>query len=115
MDERHLVYAPRAQRDILSLEVRYANQILRDLEILKTPPWPPRKVKPLRGTNFWEIKTGDFRSLFWPVGKRIVVLRVVYRRDLVKALGRIDIAALIRWLREVERSNNPGQGPPASP
>ncbi|MBI4613721.1 MAG: type II toxin-antitoxin system RelE/ParE family toxin [Planctomycetes bacterium] len=100
MDERELVYAPRAQRDLLALPKRNARQILEDIELLQSAPWPPGKVKRLRGHEFWEIKTGDYRIIFWPHGKRVVILRVVNRRDLGKTLGRIDLSALVRWLRE---------------
>ena len=100
MDSRELLYAPKAQRDLRRLEKRYALQILEDLELLETPPWPPGKVKKLRGQDFWEIKTGDFRTIFWPQGKKVVILRVVNRRDLDAAINRIDIRALIRWMRE---------------
>ena len=99
MDRRRLVYAPRVQRDIVALQRKFARQVLADLELLQAPPWPPGKVKPLRGTDFWEIKSGDFRAIFLPKGKDVVVLRVVNRRDLEKAIGRIDVAALVRWLR----------------
>ncbi len=100
MDKRELVYAPRAQRDLKGLQKHDAFLILEDLELLQTPPWPPGKVKKLRGQEFWEIKTGDFRTLFWPLGKRVVVLRVVNRRDLEAAIERIDVRALIRWFQE---------------
>jgi mRNA-degrading endonuclease RelE of RelBE toxin-antitoxin system len=100
VDKLVLVYAPRAQRDLKDLEKRYALQILADLEILESPPWPPGKVKKLRGHEFWEIKSGDFRSLFWLNGKRVVILRVVNRRDLEDAIDRIDVRALVRWFQE---------------
>ena len=99
MDRRKLVYAPRAQRDLLALEKRFALQVLSDLPLLEAPPWPGGKVKRLRGTDFWEIKTGNFRTVFWPAGKEVVILRVVNRRDLLSAIGRIDVAALVRWLQ----------------
>lgn len=76
--------------------------MLEDLDQLQAPPWPPGKVKKLRGHNFWEIKTGDFRTIFWPEGRKVVVLRVVNRRDLVKALGRIDVRTLVEWLRNLK-------------
>ena len=100
MDKRKIVYAPRAQRDLLKLSNQQALQILDDLEILETPPWPPGKVKKLRGQDYWEIKTGDFRTIFWPHGKTVVILRVINRRDLFKTIERIDIRALKKWLRE---------------
>jgi mRNA-degrading endonuclease RelE of RelBE toxin-antitoxin system len=95
-----LVYAPRAQRDLEGLERRNALQILEDLELLESPPWPPGKVKKLRGQEFWEIKTGDFRTIFWPQGKKVVILRVVNRRDLEGAIDRIEVRALVRWVQE---------------
>ena len=100
MDKRKIVYAPRAQRDLLKLSNQQALQILDDLEILETPPWPPGKVKKLRGQDYWEIKTKDFRTIFWPRGKTVVILRIINRRDLAKAMERIDVHALKKWLRE---------------
>jgi mRNA-degrading endonuclease RelE of RelBE toxin-antitoxin system len=106
VDERALVYAPRAQRDLVRLPKRDALRVLEDLGILRTPPWPPGKVKRLRGTDFWEIKTGDDRTIFWPQGEKVVLLRVVNRRDLERTLGRIDVRALVAWLEG--RRGEPG-------
>jgi len=102
VDKRKIIYAPKAQRDILKLEKRFAAQILEDLEILQTPPWPPGKVKKLRGQDFWEIKTGSFRTIFWPRGKKVIILRIVNRRDLENSIDRIDARTIIQWLREQE-------------
>jgi len=103
VDERELVYAPRAGRDLVAIPKRDALRILGDLELLRVPPWPPGKVKRLRGTDFWEVKTGDYRTIFWPEGPRkVVVVRVVNRRDLERTLGRIDLRALVAWLRRPE-------------
>lgn len=99
MDRRTLVYAPRAQRDIDALEAADARRVLEDLELLERPPWPPRKVKRLRGCEFWEVKTGDFRTIFWPEGRKVVILRVVNRRDLDQSIGRINLGELVRWIR----------------
>ncbi|MBI4229506.1 MAG: hypothetical protein HY608_01595 [Planctomycetes bacterium] len=101
MDERRIVYAPRAQRDLRRVEGRFAHQILDDHGILARPPWPAGKVKKLRGCGYWEIKTGDFRSIFWARGRDVVILRVVNRRDLEGAIDRIDFRALLSWLREI--------------
>lgn len=96
-DRRRLLYFPRAQRDLLALEKRFARQISDRLPILETPPWPPGKVKKLHGCDFWEIRSGDFRAVFWPRGKDVVVLRVVNRRDLERAIGGIDRRAIEKW------------------
>lgn len=102
MDRRQLVYAPRAQRDLLKINKTDALRIVEDLEILENPPWPPSKVKKLRGMDLWEIKSGDFRTIFWPHGAQVVILRVVNRRDLERTLGRIDVRTLVEWLRQRE-------------
>jgi mRNA-degrading endonuclease RelE of RelBE toxin-antitoxin system len=101
-DRRRLLYFPRAQRDLLALEKRFARQVLDCLPILETPPWPPGKVKKLHGHRFWEIRSGDFRAVFWPRGKDVVVLRIVNRRDLKRALGGIDPEAVEKWAEERE-------------
>ncbi len=101
-DRRRLVYAPTAQRDLRSMEKRFARQILEDLAILESPPWPPGKVKKLHGCDFWELKCGDFRAVFWPRGKEVAALRIVNRRDPRKAIGRIDRRAVERWFEERE-------------
>lgn len=100
MDKRKIVYAPRAQRDLRKPEKDDALRILGDLEILESPPWPEGKVKRLRGGDYWEIKTGDFRTIFWPHKKTVVILRIVNRRDLEQAIDRIDVRALMKWMRE---------------
>ena len=100
MDKRKIVYAPRAQRDLQKLEKNDALRILDDLEILERPPWPQGKVKKLRGVDYWEIKSGDFRTIFWPHKKTVVILRIVNRRDLEQAIDRIDVRALLEWLGE---------------
>ena len=75
-----------------------------DIELLQSRPWPPVKVKKLRGTEFWEIKTGDYQSIFWPQGEQVVILRIVNRRDLERTLGRIDVRALVEWVSGREES-----------
>ena len=81
------------------MPARHARQILADLELLQSPPWPPGKVRKPYGVDFWEVKTGDYRSIFWPRGKQVIIVRVVLRRDLIRTLDRVDLAALIAWLR----------------
>lgn len=99
MDKRRLVYAPRASRDLLDLPQKNALQILKDLELLKNIHWPSGKVKKLVGKDYWEIKTGDYRTIFWPDGKDVIILRVVNRKDLARTLGRINLPHLVAWVR----------------
>ncbi len=106
MGKRHLVYTPRAQRELLGLARADALRVLADLELLESPPWPAAKVKRLRGMGFWELKCGDYRAVFLSEGQEIVVARVVNRRDLERELGRIDEERLHAWLRS--RPARPG-------
>ena len=97
---REIVFFPKAVRDLEKLDQRYVPQILADLELLRTSPWPPGKIKKLRGTILWEAKTGDYRSLLFLEGEKAIVTRVVNRRDLDAAIDRLDIAYVLKWLRE---------------
>ncbi|MBN1808314.1 MAG: type II toxin-antitoxin system RelE/ParE family toxin [Planctomycetes bacterium] len=100
MAKKTLVYSPRAQEDLAKLQKKYAVQILNDLPILESPPWPRGKVKKLKGTDYCEIKTGDFRTIFWPHGNKVVILRAVDRRDLLKTIKHIDPDVIVRWLNQ---------------
>ena len=103
MDKRKVIISPKAERDLLKLPAKDADRIVDDLAILETPPWPRGKVKKLRSTEYWEIKTGSYRSIFFQERKKVVVLRVINRRDLFRSVKHIDIEAITRWLREHEK------------
>ena len=79
--------SPRALRDLKNLPKPYASTILDDLEILKTPPWPASpKVKRLQGTPYLRLRSGDFRSIFLREDQKVVILRIVNRKDLERVL-----------------------------
>lgn len=101
MAEFSLLYAPRAQRDFWKLPAKQANQILDDLKRLTTAQkdWPLNQVKKLHGHPYWEMKTGDFRSLFILQRQKVVILRVVNRRELEREIKRIDWRWLTEWLK----------------
>ena len=98
MESVDLIYAPRAQRDLLELPKKNAEQIINDHDLLKTRPWPTAKVKKIKGHPYWELKTGDYRSLFVVEQGAIVFLRIVNRKDLENAIKRIDLKTLRLWL-----------------
>ncbi len=101
MGNVNLVYAPRAQRDLLDLPLKIVHQILDDHDLLKARPWPSTKVTRLRGYPYWEMKTGDYRSLFVVEATTVVLLRIVNRRDLEKAIRRIDLKAIALWFKDM--------------
>jgi mRNA-degrading endonuclease RelE of RelBE toxin-antitoxin system len=78
---------PRALRELQYLPPQDADAILEDFEILRTLPWPgPPKVKRLQGTSYLRLRTGGFRSMFIREGQKVIVLRVVARKDLERVL-----------------------------
>lgn len=103
MPEFSLVYTPRAQRDFRKLPPSDAERILDDLERLSEPQknWPWNQVKRLHGHPYWEMKTGDFRSIFILQRQKIVVLRVINRRELEREVKRIDWRWLMDWLKKI--------------
>lgn len=94
-----VLFFPKALHDLERLEPRFSRQILADVRLLEHFPWPPGKVKKLHALQLWELKTGDFRTLLVPQHNRVVVARVVNRRELEKAVRRIDPAVVLAWLR----------------
>jgi len=96
----NLVYAPRAQHDLLDLPRKIAEQVIGDHDVLKVRPWPSTKVKKIKGHAYWELKTGDYRSLFVFGSNTVVFLRIINRKNLEKAIRRIDPKFLKLWLRD---------------
>ena len=84
----HVELSPRALRDLAGLEKGAAKGVLDDLEILRSRPWPgPPKVKKLSGhKDLYRLRTGDYRSIFEPIAKSVVILRIMDRKDFEKAL-----------------------------
>ena len=80
--------SPRALRDLSGLEKGIANEILGDLKILQSRPWPgPPKVKKLEShKNLYRIRTKDYRSVFESTDRGVVVLRIMDRKEMERAL-----------------------------
>ena len=87
MAGRLVELSPRALRDLGGLPAGAAPEILDDLELLKQTPWPrPPKVKKLRGHDLYRLRTGDYRSVFEIRNEKVLVLRIVGRRELERVL-----------------------------
>lgn len=87
MAGRLVELSPRALRDLGGVPAEAAREILDDLELLKKTPWPgPPKVKKLRGHDLYRLKTGEYRSVFEIRGEKVVVLRIVGRKELERVL-----------------------------
>jgi mRNA interferase RelE/StbE len=80
--------SPRAFRDLSALEKNNAKEILNNLELLKTRPWPPApKVKKLSGyKNLYRLRIGQFRAIYENNEKKVVILRIIDRKELERTL-----------------------------
>ncbi|MBI4564747.1 MAG: type II toxin-antitoxin system RelE/ParE family toxin [Planctomycetes bacterium] len=99
---QEILLFPKAVRDLEKLDQKYTRQVLEDVELLRNDPWPAGKIKKRRGTPLWEIKTGDYRSLFLLEPKRAVIARGVNRKTLEAAVKSFDIRYVLDWLRRQE-------------
>lgn len=74
-------------RDLRQLPVEDAERVLNDLETLGQTPWPgPPKVKKLRGYDLFRLRTGGYRSVFEARERKVVVLRIVSRKEFDRVL-----------------------------
>ena len=103
MSKYTVIIAPRAERDLRKLTKKNALMVAENLKLLRAARWPANKVKKLRDVGFWEIKTGDYRSLFVLEGTKVGVLIVIHRRDLSRTIKHINVIEAVRWLREKSR------------
>lgn len=81
------------------MESRLALSLVGKIAGLSKTPWPAGKVKRLRDRPWWELKQGDFRVLFAFEHPRVIILRIIDRKELEKAIERIHPRDVIDWLR----------------
>ena len=87
MAEQIIELSPRALRDLRKFPPAAARKILDEIEVLAETPWPgPPKVKKLRGHELYRLRTGSYRSIFETTQGKVVVLRIVDRKDLERIL-----------------------------
>jgi len=80
--------SPRALRDLKSMEKGAASRILSGLSVLEMSALPgPPVIRKVRGRDAtWRLRVGEYRALFERGTEGWVILRVVGRKDLEKAL-----------------------------
>lgn len=87
MAEQRIELSPRALRDLQKFPPPVARKILDDIEVLGETPWPgPPQVKKLKGYELYRLRTGNYRSIFEARQGKVVVLRIVNRKDLERIL-----------------------------
>ena len=80
--------APRAYRDLASFSPDVARGLLNEVEKLGALPWAgPPVVKKLSGqSGLFRLRVGSHRVIFEKTHERVVVLRIVDRKDLQRVL-----------------------------
>jgi mRNA interferase RelE/StbE len=80
--------APPAQRDLEGLEERPRLQLLQALKLLEKTPFRHAKIKKLKGIKppHYRLQVGDYRAIYRMDKDVVVVLRIVHRRELERAL-----------------------------
>jgi mRNA-degrading endonuclease RelE of RelBE toxin-antitoxin system len=69
------------------------SRIVESLEILRQAPFPsPPLKKKLKGFGFslYRLRVADFRVLYRIDGKTITIMRVIDRKDLERAIKRLQ-------------------------
>lgn len=89
MPDFAVVLTDHATGDLDGLPIRVRLQISQGIASLASDPLPPRPgTKKLKGYRppLYRLRSGDFRVLYRVVGKTVIVIRVIARRDLERAL-----------------------------
>ncbi|MBI4483110.1 MAG: type II toxin-antitoxin system RelE/ParE family toxin [Acidobacteria bacterium] len=87
MATRPIDLSPRALRDLQKLPTEAAQKIFSDMEDLRRASLPgPPKARELRGRDLYRLRTGDYRSILEVRQEKVVILRIVGRKDLERIL-----------------------------
>jgi len=106
----HVELAPRAERDLCSLQKPDRARIITSLRSLEdVPPAENLDIRPLTGRpGIMRLRVGDWRILYRPLGEyecnrlvlergvlegtpALLVMRIVNRRDLERAIRALEI------------------------
>jgi mRNA interferase RelE/StbE len=84
-----LLYTPQAPRDLQRLSPDVARRIVAKIQELETDPGPRGDtVKRIQGSPLplYRLRIGDYRTAFRIDGKTVVILRIIHRSDLERAI-----------------------------
>jgi len=92
MDKFKIELSPAASRDLDDLEMGIVTQVLSDLKILKENPFPRGKlIKKIKGkkTTFYRLRVDKFRVFFEIQPMKIVILRVISKKEADRYIKRL--------------------------
>jgi len=88
MNSYDVILTPAFERELRKLPKQIIGQILEDLQILKSNPFPHgdriKKIKTAPGNS--RLRSGDYRVVFRIEGNEVIVLRVFDKKDFEKIL-----------------------------
>ena len=92
MDRFKIELSPAASRDLDDFEMGIVTKVLSDLKILEENPFPRGKlIKKIKGkkATFYRLRIDKFRVFFEIRPKKIVILRVISKKETDRFLKRI--------------------------
>jgi len=92
MDRFKIELSPAASRDLDDLEMGIVTKVLSDLKILEENPFPRGKlIKKIKGkkATFYRLRIDKFRVFFEIQPMKIVILRVISKKETDRFLKRI--------------------------
>lgn len=92
MDRFRIKLSPAASRDLDDLEIEIVTKVLSDLKILEENPFPRGKViKKIKGkkTAFYRLRIDKFRVFFEIKHVRIVILRILSKKEADRYIKRL--------------------------
>jgi len=84
MDKFRIELAPAASKDLDTLDIGTAEKVLSDVRVLGDNPFPRGKlIKKIKGKRsaFYRLRTDKFRVFYEIHQMKVVVLRVVSKKD----------------------------------
>lgn len=78
----------KAQKDLDALPAKIATQIVNDCRRLASDPIPDgKRIKKLKGfkENLFRLRAGDYRVVFQRKGTRLDIVRVLCKKDFLRA------------------------------
>lgn len=91
MSPKEIVFGPNAEKDMKKLQKRDQKMIFRHLDRLESGEGRLNVEKIKTHPDFYRIKAGDFRLIYYPLSQERVVLLVIRnRKDAYKGLNVLD-------------------------
>jgi mRNA interferase RelE/StbE len=92
MDKFKIELSPAASRDLDDLEMGIVTKVVSDLKILKENPFPRGKlIKKIKGkkTTYYRLRVDKFRVFFEIQPMKIVILRIISKKEADRYIKRL--------------------------